>query len=384
MKVLKGSFKAGRFASLPRKVLVVLQFTVSIVLIIGTVIVYRQIQFAKDRPVGYNREGLITVPLTEELFGHYDALRNDLIQTGAADNMAESSQSATYFNNNNSIEWPGKGPNNVVFFRDVNVMRDFGKTIGWKVTQGRDFSRDFSTDSAAVILNETGAKITGLNDPIGQTIKYNGKNFTIVGIVKDMVTQSPYEQMQPSIFFCDSWMSVITIRLKSTLPVREALTKVAAVFKKYAPASTFEYKFIDDEYGKKFSNEQKIGDLATFFAVLAIIISCLGLFGLASFIAEQRTKEIGIRKVLGASIFNVWRLLSNDFVILVIISLFIAIPIAYIFMYRWLQAYQYHSNISWWIFAMVGVGAILITLLTISYQAIKAAIANPVKSLRTE
>ena len=384
MKVLKGSFKVARFASLPRKVLVVLQFTVSVILIIGTIVVFRQIQFAKERPVGYSREGLITVPLTEELFGHYDALRNDLIQTGAADNMAESSQAATYFYNNNSIEWPGKSPGQVVFFRDVNVTRDFGKTIGWHITQGRDFSRDFPTDSAAVILNETGAKVTGLKDPVGQTIKYNDKNFTIVGIVKDMITQSPYEEMQPSIFFCDSWMSVITVRLKPTLPASQALAKIAAVFKKYAPALPFEYKFIDDEYGKKFSDEQKIGDLATVFAVLAIFISCLGLFGLASFIAEQRTKEIGVRKVLGASIFNVWKLLSKDFVLLVIISLFIAIPVAYLFMYKWLQGYQYRTNISWWIFAAAGTGALLITLLTISFQAIKAAVANPVRSLRTE
>ena len=278
----------------------------------------------------------------------------------------------------------GKSPSQVVFFRDVNVTRDFGKTIGWNITEGRDFSRDFPTDSAAVILNETGAKVTGLKHPIGQTIKYNDKNFTIVGIVKDMITQSPYEEMQPSIFFCDSWMSVITIRLNPTLPASQALAKTAAVFKKYAPASPFKYKFIDDEYGKKFSDEQKIGDLATVFAVLAIFISCLGLFGLASFVAGQRTKEIGVRKVLGASIFNVWKLLSKDFMILVLIAMLIAAPVAYYFLHEWLQNYDYRTNISWWIFAASGCGALMITLITVSFQAIKAAVANPVKSLRTE
>ena len=384
VKVLKGTFKAGRFASVPRKILVVLQFSVSIILIIGTIVVYREIQFAKDRPAGYSRAGLVTVPLTEELFGHYEALRNDLLQTREVNNMAESSQPATHFNNNNSIEWPGKSPKQVVFFRDVNVTTDFGKTIGWQIKEGRDFSRDYATDSSAAIMNETGLRITGLKNPVGQTIKYNGKDHTIVGIVKDMITQSPYDQMEPSIFFCDGWMGVITIKLKPTNSIHNALAKVEAVFKKYAPASSFRYKFADDEYATKFSDEQHIGDLAAFFTILAVFISCLGLFGLASFIAEQRTKEIGVRKVLGASVFNVWKLLSKDFVKLVIISLLIAIPIASWFMNNWLQNYQYRTDISWWIFVAAGAGSLLITLITVSFQAIKAAVANPVKSLRTE
>ena len=203
IKVLKGVFRAGRFSTLPRKVLVVIQFTVSITLIIGTIIVFRQIQHAKNRPVGYTREGLITLPLTTGLFGHYNALRNDLLQTGVVENMAESSQPATYFNNNNGIEWRGKDPGLVVFFRDVNVTFDFGKTIGWRIKYGRYFSRDFPADSNSVILNETGLKTTGLANPIGEMIKYNGKNYTIVGIVKDMVTQSPYEPIPPSFFLCE-------------------------------------------------------------------------------------------------------------------------------------------------------------------------------------
>ncbi|MEO6673802.1 MAG: ABC transporter permease [Ginsengibacter sp.] len=384
IKVLKGVFRAGRFASLPRKVLVVVQFTVSITLIIGTIIVFRQIQYAKSRPVGYSREGLISVPLTPDLYGHYDAVRNDLLQTGAVENMAESSQRTTYFNNNNGIEWRGKDPGLVVFFRDVNVTRDFGKTIGWHIKEGRDFSKSFATDSASVILNETAAKIVGFKNPIGEIIKYSGKNYTIIGVVNDMVTQSPYEPMEPSIFLGDGWMGVITIKIKPTVAVREALAKIAPVFKKYSPGGPFEFKFIDDEYATKFSIEERIGNLAGVFAILAIFISCLGLFGLASFVAEQRTKEIGVRKVLGATVFNLWKLLSKDFVALVIISCLIAIPIAGYFLSGWLQKYNYRTEISWWIFVAAGVGALIITLLTVSFQAIKAALANPVKSLRTE
>ena len=384
IKVLKGIFRAGRFASLPRKALVVVQFTVSLTLIIGTIIVFYQIQYAKDRPAGYTRNGLISVPLTNELFGRYDVLRNDLLQTGAVANMAESSQPTSHFSNNNSIDWKGKDPELVVYFRNVNVTPDFGNTIGWTMKEGRDFSSDFPTDSGSVILNETGAKITGLKDPVGEIIKFNGKIYTIVGIAKDMLTQSPYEPMAPSVFFCEGWMGVINIRIKPTIAVGEALAKIAPVFKKYSPGNPFEYKFIDEEYAKKYSNEVRIGNLASFFAILAIFISCLGLFGLASFVAEQRNKEIGVRKVLGATVFNLWKMQSKEFVGLVIIACLISIPIAWHFLNQWLQNYNYRVEISWWIFAIAISGAVIITLLTISYQAIKAAIANPVSSLRTE
>jgi len=385
IKVLKGIFRmGGRLASLPRKVLVVTQFSVSIILIIGTIIVFRQIQYAKDRPVGYTREGLITVPLTADLWGRYDVLRNDLLQTGAVANMAESSQPATEFNNNNSMYWSGKDPSLVIFFRDVNVTYEFGQTIGWHIKEGRDFSKEFATDSASAIINESSARVMGFKNPVGETIKFDNKNFTIVGVVKDMVTQSPYEPLQPSVFFCGSWMNVITIRIKPGIPVNQALAKIAVVFKKYGPDTPFEYKFVDDLYARKFSNEVRIGSLASVFAILAIFISCLGLFGLASFIAEQRTKEIGVRKVLGATVFNLWKMLSKDFLGLVLISCFIAIPVAWYFLNQWLQNYNYHTAISWWVFAATAVGALMITLLTVSFQAIKAAIASPVKSLRTE
>ncbi len=387
IKVLKGTFRVGRYAAIPRKVLVVVQFTISIGLIIGTIIVYQQIQFAKNRPVGYTREGLITVDMnTPDLYGHYEAIRNDLISTGAVENMAQSSSPATaVWSNQVGFDWAGKDPTTLPLFGTIGVTWDFGKTIGWQVKEGRDFSRDFSTDTLALILNESAVTLTGLKNVTGKTIKWNDKSYTVVGVVKDMVMQSPYEPVQPTIFAMDpGWASVIIVRIKPTVSKTAALAKIGTIFKKYNPESPFEYKFTDDEYARKFSDEERIGNLSTFFAVLAVFISCLGLFGLASFVEEQRTKEIGVRKVLGASIFKVWQMLSKDFVLLVIIACIIAIPLAWYFLHEWLQRYTYRTDISWWIFMIAAIGALLLTLATVSFQAIKAAIANPVAALRSE
>jgi len=387
IKVLKGTFRVGRYAAIPRKVLVVLQFTISIALIIGTIIVYRQIQHAKDRPVGYTREGLITINMnTPDLHGHYDALRSDLLATGVVENMAESSSPSTeVWSNQIGFEWEGKDPTSLPLFGIVSVSPDFGKTISWQIKAGRDFSRNFTTDTSGLILNEAAVKLTGIKDITGKTIKWNEKPYTVIGVVHDMVMQSPYEPIKPTIFTMDpDWVNTVTIRIKPAIAVSAALPKIETVFKRYNPGSPFEFKFTDEQYSKKFSDEERIGNLSTFFAILAVFISCLGLFGLASFVAEQRTKEIGVRKVLGASIFNLWQMLSKDFVTLVIISCFIAIPIAWYFLHQWLQRYTYRTDISWWIFIIAAVGALLITMATVSFQAIKAAMANPVKSLRTE
>ncbi len=382
IKVLKGAFQGSRYNSIPRQVLVVLQFIVSLSLIIGTIIVYRQIIYAKNRPTGYTREGLITLPLTDALYGHYDALREDLLRTGAVAEMSESSQPITLFNNNNSLDWQGKDPNLVVFFRNVNVTPEFGRTVGWNIIQGRDFSRAY-VDSNSMILSEAAAKITGFKNPVGQIMKF-GKPYTVIGVVKDMVTNSPYEPIEPAIFLGDGYMSVITIRLKAGLPVHNAMAGIEKVFKKYDPASPFTYAFNDDAYAKKFVAEDRIGNLSAVFAGLAIFISCLGLFGLASFVAEQRTKEIGVRKVLGANLFSLWGMMSAQFVKLVLISLCIAIPLSYYGMNKWLLNYEYRETISWWIYAVAGISILLITLVTVSFQSVKAALMNPVKSLRTE
>jgi ABC-type antimicrobial peptide transport system permease subunit len=387
IKVLKGTFRVGRYASLPRKVLVVVQFTVSIVLIIGTIIVFRQIQHAKNRPVGYTREGLITVSMnTPDFYGHYDALRGDLLATGVVENMAESSSPSTdVWSNNVGFSWEGKDPTSLPLFGTIGVTQDYGKTIGWQIKEGRDFSRDFATDSSGMILNEAALKLTGLKNVLGKIIKWNDRQYNVVGIVKDMVMQSPYTPVKPTIFIMQpDWANIITVRIKPTESIKDAMAKIEPVFKKFNPGAPFEYQFTDDEYAKKFSDEERIGNLSLFFAVLAIFISCLGLFGLASFVAEQRTKEIGVRKVLGATIMNIWQMLSKDFVLLVVISCLIAVPLAWYYLHQWLQKYEYKTDISWWIFAAAGFGALAITLLTVSFQAIKAAIANPVKSLRSE
>lgn len=388
VKVLKGSFKVGKQAVLPRRIFVVLQFTVSIVLIIATVIVFNQIEFAKNRPIGYSYNGLITVQMnTPELFGaSYNSLRSDLLQTGVVEDMAQSDFAPTTapfmitdFN------WKGKEPGLMPQLGIGMITHDYGKTIGWKIQQGRDFSRNYITDSNAVIINSAAEKIIGFKNPVGETITFNGQQHTITGVVNDMVMESPYKPVEPCIFLLNyNNVDFIHIHIKATASMSMALTPIQSVFKKYDPNSPFAYSFTSDEYARKFNDEIRVEKLSGFFTVLAIFISCLGLFGMSIFTAEQRTKEIGIRKVLGASVFNLWKLLSKEFVFLVFISLFISIPIAYYFMHNWLQNYQYRTTLSWWVFAASGFGALLITLLTVSFQSIKAAIENPVKSLRTE
>ncbi len=385
VKVLKGTFRVGRFAAIPRKVLVVLQFTVSVILIIGTIIVFRQIQFAKDRPVGYSRDGLVIIrPFSSDFHDHFDAMRNDLLQTGLITEVAEGSSITKGSRTGGGLGWKGKDPTITDDFMMFDVSFEYGKTAGWQFSHGRDFSRRFSTDSSGLILNEAAVKYMGLKTPVGEVITWDNKQYTVIGVTKDIVMASPYEPVKPTIFYINPEPGFLNIKISPTASTGEALSRIENICKQYSPATPFEYKFADEEYATKFIDEERIGKLAGSFAILAIFISCLGLFGMASFMAEQRIKEIGIRKVLGASVFNVWRLLSKEFVMLVIISLLIAIPAAYYFMHNWLQNYQYRTEISWRVFATAGVGALLITLLTVSFKAIKAAIANPVKSLRTE
>lgn len=387
LKVLKGTFKVGRWAAVPRRVLVVLQFSVSVSLIIGTVVVFQQIQYAKNRPLGYDKNGLITIYMnTPDLYGKYEVLRNELINSGTAINMAEASNPATGVNSHLiGFEWPGKDPDVNTSFSVSWITHDFGKTVGWQFLNGRDFSRSFATDTSGMILNEAAISYMGLKNPIGKTVTFDGVPFHIVGVVKNVVMESPYEQAAPTVFMMNyENVGVITIKLNPALGVRKALSNVEAIFKKYNPSSPFSYSFVDEDYATKFAAEQRIGSLATFFAVFAILISCLGIFGLASFMAEQRTKEIGVRKVLGATVLNLWGLLSKDFVILVSISLVIAIPVSWYFMHNWLLSYAYHTTISIWIFIITATSVIFITLMTVSFQALKAALANPVKSLRTE
>ena len=386
-KVLKGTFKTGRFAAMPRKVLVVLQFTVSVVLIIGTIVVFKQIQFAKNRPIGYNRNGLVDIEVTnEDLHKNFTAVNADLLKSGAVSQIAESSSSTTGVNNDRGdIIWKGKDPSLSDYFGQINVSFNYGKTVGWQFVQGRDFNTAFVSDSSAVVLNEAAVRYMGLKAPVGEILKVGKKYLTVIGVIKNMVMESPYDPVKQTIFRIGyGAFDHVIFRLNPNRSAHEGLAAIAAVCKTYSPSVPFSYKFVDDEYAAKFATEQRVGSLAIGFAILAIFISCLGLFGMAQFMAEQRTKEIGVRKVLGATVLGLWSMLSKDFVRLVVISLLIAIPTAYYLMNNWLQHYTYRSELSWWIFAATAAGAIMITLATVSYQSIKAAMMNPVKSLKTE
>lgn len=389
VKVLKGTFNAGASNARFRRVLVTVQFFISVSLIIGTLVVYEQIQFVKNRPIGYDLDQLVTVPLrTQEAQKNYAALREALLRNTAFQAVARSENSiVNTWSSDFDYQWKGKDPN----FRD-NIFRgvvtyDFGKTIGWNILEGRDFSRDFPSDSNAVILNEAAVAYMGLEEPIGEIITAAwGEKSTVIGVVEDMITQSLYESNKQTIFRFDNrgYASLMNIRLNPNVSVPKALAELQTLFKTFNPNTPLEYDFAKDLHAQKFEFEARIGTLARVFAILAIFISCLGLLGLASFLAERRTKEIGIRKVLGASIYTLWQMLSKELIGLVLIGSVLAIPLTYYLMHQWLLDYEYRTELSWSIFALACGSVLLITLLTISFQTIKAAKLSPIKSLRTE
>jgi putative ABC transport system permease protein len=388
VKVLKGTFKTGRFAAIPRKILVVVQFTVSLTLIIGTIVVFRQIQYAMTRPVGYDRSGLLSFEaMNADLSEHLDAIKSELQASGLVLNVSRSSAPVTsVWSTNGGFNWRGKDPSQAVDFPNTGVSSEYASTIGWQLKQGHTFSATMATDSLAFVINEAAARFLGFKDPIGEIMDWDGRKFTIIGVIKDVVNESPYEPVRASLYHLGAVDagSIINVRINPAKSTTSALAEIEKVFKKYSPHQPFDYRFVDEEYGRKFRDEQRIGKLAGFFAILAIFISCLGLFGMASFMAERRTKEIGVRKVLGASVFNLWGLLSKDFLLLVFIALLIATPLAWYLMRGWLDHYSYRSGIAWWIFAVSGAGMLIITLLTVSFQSIKAALMNPVNSLKAE
>jgi hypothetical protein len=267
----------------------------------------------------------------------------------------------------------------------VGVTPPYGKTMGWQFEAGRDFSAQLATDSSAIVLNEAAVRYMNLKNPVGEVINWSNKNWTVVGVIRDMVMESPYAPVRQTVFTLYPNQPVFAnIRINPAISATEGLGRIEAVFKRYAPSTPFGYKFADEDYARKFSGEERISKLAASFAILAIFISCLGLLGMASFMAEQRTREIGIRKVLGASVFGLWGLLSRELLALVLLACLIATPVAWYYLGQWLQKYEYRTPISGWIFAAAGLGALTITLITVSLHTIKAALANPVKSLKTE
>jgi ABC-type antimicrobial peptide transport system permease subunit len=381
MKIKNGS------AALVRKGLVVLQFTVSIVLIISTIIIYQQVQHIKNRSLGYNKDNLLTMPIRGNMIERYAVIKHDLLGSGAVENTALNSMNTLYTGDNgpsNMLSWAGKNPNANALVSFRSVSPDFIATAGMKLAAGRDFINE-KTDSMNVLITEAFEKLMGNGSAVGKTISFQTYTCHIVGVVKDFVYGDMYGSPDPVLFACNPpQASLLYVRIKQDQNTEQALAKIEAVMKKDNAAYPFEYTFLDDQFNQLFSSEMLIGKLSRIFAALAIIISCLGLFGLAAYTAERRTKEIGIRKVLGASIASVTSLLSKEFIQLVFISSLIAFPVAWWAMSKWLEGYAYHITISWVVFAVAGITAMLIALLTISFQSIKAGLMNPVKSLRTE
>jgi ABC-type antimicrobial peptide transport system permease subunit len=386
VKVLKGTLTLGRGASLPRKILVVLQFSCSIALIIGVVIVFQQIRHAKSRPLGYDPNNLIALNLSADLQKNFLPMKRDLLASGQVAAVSRSSSPMTgVFNNWGDFSWEGKDPNSNPVFSAIMVDFDYEKASGIQLKEGRFFSPQFATDSNAVVLNEAAVGLMGFKHPLGSTVKFGKDNMTVIGVSQNVMMENPFEPVAPAIMLYRPYFVFQgMIRLKDGADAKKALASIQPIVERYNPAYPFDYHFTDEEFNSKFRSENQVGQLSGIFAVLAIFISCLGLFGLASFMAERRTREIGVRKVLGASVPQLWLLLSKDFVFLVIISCLIASPLAWYFMHGWLSKYDYRIIISPLIFVGTSLLAIVITLLTVSFQAIRAAVANPVKSLRTE
>lgn len=384
VKVLKGKPTIGKGASLPRKILVTLQFGFSIFLIISMFVIYNQIQLAKGREIGYSQENLITVPLNKDYHDNLKSLKAELLASGVVESMVRANSAITNINSNNFVGWPGKPEELKVIFTTIVTDYDWAKTMGVKMIEGRDFSEEFKSDSMAIVVNKAAIKIMGLKDPIGTELDLWGKKRTLIGVYDDVLMGSPYDEVKPMFAILDDWWGSLTIRLKATKDLPGAIASVEKIFKKYGSEYPFEYTFVDVEFEKKFTHINLTSRLASLFAILAIVITGLGLFGLAAFTAEQRTKEIGIRKVLGASVSSVVNLISKDFSILVIIAFVIWAPLSWWAMNAYLERYTIRTEIAWWIFPLTGVIALTFALLIVSTQALRAARSNPVNALRNE
>jgi ABC-type antimicrobial peptide transport system permease subunit len=384
--VFKGlKLKTGG-ATLIRKTLVGFQFTISIALIICTVLVYQQVKHIKNRDLGYNKDMLLEIPMTGKMKDNFNPIRQELLNSGQVENVATCNSQPLYTADNGSdYSWEGKEPGSDILISYRSVSVDYLQTMGMHLTEGRSFQSNVKGDSSNIIITQTLAQLLGKGSAIGKIIRNGDKPFTVVGVVKDYVYGDMYGKPDPVIFYSDpDNASFLYVRYKATASIPEALASTTEIFKKNNPGYPVEYSFVDDQFANIFKSETLIGNLSKIFAALAIFISCLGLFGLSAFTAEQRTKEIGIRKVLGANVAGIMAMLSKDFLRIVFIAILLATPISFYFMNRWLQDFSYRISIGWWVFVFAGLAAIFIALFTVSFQAIKAAIADPVKSLRSE
>jgi len=388
VKVLKGQLISSRSTIRPRQVLVIVQFTFAVCLILSSIFIYKQINYIQDRPVGYDKNGLVEMPSEGSMDNKFESFRLDVINAGAITDGALTGNSISSNNSSSwGIKWQGQLPGEDKLPIDQMAATYHAvNTFGLKLLQGRDFSAAYPSDSAgAIIINQAAVKLMRFKEPLGQVVNYQGKNCKVVGVVENFVWGSPYEPVKPAIIgFIKGWTGNVALRLNPNKSVSQSLAILQTIYKKYNPEYPFEYKFLDDKFNAKFNTERLLGSMSLGFTCLAIVISCLGLFGLASFSAEQRTKEIGIRKVLGATTAHLWFNLSQEFVWLVIISFVVGSAISWYYIHQWLFKYTYHTSLSAWVFILTMILSLAICLLTVSWQAIKAALSNPVKSLRSE
>jgi len=385
VKVLKKTFHTGKGAVLPRHVFVVLQFVISILLVSSTVIVYQQMQHIKNRDMGYDANNLIMINGTNDTDKNFSAIKQELLEKGMVASVTRSSSPITeVWWKSGAPDWNGKPADMDFIVSGIRADVDFIKTMGIKLLQGQDFT-GMPADSASILLNKTAVEAMGLKDPIGMEMHFGDEKYNVVGVTEDVIMESPYQPVDPMLtFYNPRATGVISLRLNHNVLPQKALPFMESVFKKYNPAYPFEYRFADEEFGKKFLTEQMISRITNIFAVLAIFICCIGLAGLASFTIEKRFREIGIRKVLGATVQQVLLLISKEFLGLVIISFLVAVPITWWLMHNWLEQYAYHIEISTWVFVIVGLLVLMLALVVVCLNTLRAATANPVKSLRTE
>ena len=386
IKVLKGTFLAGKSAAVPRRILVVAQFVISILLISATIIVYQQIQHIKNRDIGYDPNNLLMIDATADTQKNFTVIKQELLNSGMISSVTRTLSPITdIWWRQPGPDYAGKPANQSIIISGETADVDFTKTMGIKILQGKDFSGTPS-DSSSMLLNKAAVDAMGLKGPIGMRMSNGGHDpHTVIGVTDNVVMGSPFEPVDPMmVYFSPDAANAISIRLKNSISPKNALTAMEPIFKRYNPSYPFEYKFVDEEFGKKFIAEELVNKLTNIFAGLAIFICCIGLAGLASFTIEKRIREIGIRKVLGASVQQVLLLISKEFLKLVLVAFVIAVPLTWWFMNNWLEKYTYRVNISIWLFGFVGVVVMLLTLIVVSLNTIRAAIANPVKSLRTE
>lgn len=386
VQVLKGGLKFRGGTTYLRKSLVVFQFTLSIVLMISMIVIYRQMNYIQTKNLGYDREDLVYIPIEGNLIGHYARFKEEAARLPGILSVSKMRNNPTVIEHHTGdVDWTGKDPNDVTTLADGVVGYDFVKTMKLQLKEGRDFSTAFGADSVAFLLNEAAVKKIGYKDPIGQMLSWRGRQGPVIGVLKDFHFNSIHQAIDPLVIRLDenwSWGTIL-IRTKAG-KTKEALAGLEKLCTALNPGFPFIYQFSDQEYTKLYKSEQVVSTLSNYFALLAIFISCLGLFGLATFTAAQRTKEIGVRKVLGASVPNITAMLSGDFLKLIAIAMVLAFPAAWFFMDKWLQGFAYKIAIEWWMFALAGIVTACIALLTVSYQSVRAALMNPVKSLKIE